>query len=180
MISPASAGTFEITAPPYEWATSTTGPSTVRTRSPTAAASVANPRNGLAAAITGCPAFASESTTELQLADSANAPWTRTMIGFMRSPCAASRLRGYELAAEPVLEAGRGDARAAARREGVVVELGTEVASVDVGDDLARIVVRLEEAGGELVEAEPLWTAQLDDVVQRRTHRSVGERGGDV
>jgi hypothetical protein len=33
----------------------------------------------LGAAITECPALSSESMTSFQLADSANAPWTRTM-----------------------------------------------------------------------------------------------------
>src|ERR671931_797114 len=145
-----------------------TGLSTVRTRSPTAAASVANPRNGLAAAITGCPAFASESTTELPLADSANAPWTRTMVGFMRSPFAASRLRGRERAAEPVHEAGRSDTRVAAGREGVVVEFGAEVARVDVGDDLARIVVGLEEAAGGGVAGGLLRSAEPADAAPPR------------
>src|SRR5438093_13459884 len=99
--------------------------------------------------------------TELQLADSANAPWTRTMVGFMRVSFAESRLRGHGLA-EPVLEAGRRDARAAARREGVVVELGAVVASVVVGDDLSRGVVRLEEAAGEVGEARRAGRAQPD------------------
>jgi hypothetical protein len=48
-------------------------------------ASVAKSRSGLATAITGCPAPTSESMTLSQLADSANAPWTRTIVGFMRS-----------------------------------------------------------------------------------------------
>jgi hypothetical protein len=43
------------------------------------------------------------------------------------------------------------------------LELGAVVASVDIGDDFARVVVCLEEAAGELVEATPLRTAELDD-----------------
>jgi hypothetical protein len=45
----------------------------------------AKSRSGLAAAITGCPAPRSESMTPSQLADSANAPWTRTIVGFIQS-----------------------------------------------------------------------------------------------
>ena len=51
----------------------------------------------------------SGSMTLFQLADSANAPWTRTMVGFMRSPW-FGRVQPVTDAAEPVLEAGRGDA----------------------------------------------------------------------
>src|SRR5205085_4902281 len=106
----------------------------VRTRSATAAASVAKPRGGLAAPVAGCPESTSESMTELQLADSANAPWTRTMVGFTRVSLRRASLRDHELF-EPVLEASRGHARAGARGEGVVVELGAVVTSVDIGDD---------------------------------------------
>src|SRR3954452_6759373 len=53
----------------------------VRTRSLTAAASPARLRSGLAAAITRWPSATSGSITRSQLADSAKAPWTRTMVG---------------------------------------------------------------------------------------------------
>src|SRR3954454_8113867 len=85
-MSPASGSTFEMTAPPYEWAASTTGPSMVRTRSLTAAASPARVRSGLAAAITRWPSARSGSITRSQLADSAKAPWTRTMVGLTEGP----------------------------------------------------------------------------------------------
>src|SRR5215218_10137907 len=39
-------------------------------------------RSGLAAATTSRPRARSRSTTPFQLADSANAPWTRTIVGF--------------------------------------------------------------------------------------------------
>ncbi len=54
--SPASAGTPVMTAPPYEWPTSTTGPSRLLIRSVSRAVSVASPRRGLANAITRPPA----------------------------------------------------------------------------------------------------------------------------
>ena len=44
------------------------------------AASDARLRSGLAAATTGCPARCSSGMTRSQLADSANAPWTSTMV----------------------------------------------------------------------------------------------------
>src|SRR5215207_1985550 len=75
-----------MTAPPSEWPTSTTGPSMVRTRSLMAAASAARPRSGLAAAITRWPSATSGSMTRSQLADSAKAPWTSTMVGRMTFP----------------------------------------------------------------------------------------------
>src|SRR3954452_24823072 len=53
----------------------------VRTRALTAAASPARLRSGLAAAITRWPSATSGSITRSQLADSAKAPWTRTMVG---------------------------------------------------------------------------------------------------
>ncbi len=51
-MSPAPRSTFVMTVPPYEWPTRTTGPSRERTRSLAAAASIATPRNGFAAATT--------------------------------------------------------------------------------------------------------------------------------
>src|SRR3954464_5306554 len=84
VISPASAATLEMTAPPYECPTSTTGPSRLRTRSLTAAASAATLRSGLAAAITVWPASSRGSMTPSQLDDSANAPCMRTMVGCIR------------------------------------------------------------------------------------------------
>ena len=110
--------------------------------------------------------------TPSQLADSANAPWTRTMVGFMRRLLSdrRGRLRGRGLA-EPVLEAGRGDACVAARGEGVLVELRAEVAGVDVGHHPARIVVRAQDAPDELVEAELLGAPQLDDAVDAARSR---------
>src|SRR5688500_2242835 len=47
----------------------------------TQAASAATPRSGLATASTGWPASSRRSMTGSQLEDSANAPWTSTMVG---------------------------------------------------------------------------------------------------
>ena len=56
-----------------------------------------------------------------------------------------------------------------------VVQLGAEVAGVDVGGHLARVVACLEDTPGELVEAERLRARELDDAVQRRADRDVGQ-----
>ena len=50
--------------------------------------------------------------------------------------------------AEPVVEVGRGDACAVARDEGVVVKLGAEVAGVNVGRHLSRVVACDQDTAG--------------------------------
>ena len=49
----------------------------------------------------------------------------------------------------------------------MVVELGAEVEGVLVGHDKALVVLRVEDAPGELVEPELLRTAKLDGPVDR-------------
>jgi hypothetical protein len=71
---PAPGSTFVMTAPPYECPVSTTGPSTLRTRSLSAAESAAMPRNGFAQAMTRCPATVSGATIPFQLDEAAQAP----------------------------------------------------------------------------------------------------------
>ena len=115
--------------------------------------------------------------TPSQLEDSAKAPWTRTTVGFIRSSFGLGLLGGL---AEPVLEAGRGDARVVARGEGAVVELGAEVAGVNVGRDLATVVACLQDTPGELVEAKRLRARQLDRVVQWRADGDIGQCAGHV
>src|SRR5262249_6453556 len=85
--------------------------------------------------------------------------------GTLLSGAEAARRSAGDGLAEPVLEAGRGDACAAARGEGVVVELRAEVEGVDVGRHEARVVPGAKEAPGELVEPELLRASQLDDPV---------------
>ena len=82
--------------------------------------------------------------------------------------------------AEPVLEAGRGDACVVAGGEGPVVQLGAEVAGVNVGRHLSPVVACLQDAPGELVEAERLRARELDCVVQRRADRDIGQSADDV
>src|SRR3954452_21975641 len=82
--------------------------------------------------------------------------------------------------AEPVLEAGRGDACVVAGGERAVVQLGAEVAGVSVRRDLSSVVARLQDTPGDLVKAERLRPRQLDRVVQGRADRDVGQCAGDV
>src|ERR687890_785814 len=77
-----------ITAPPYEWPTSTTGPGSVSRKARTYAASPDSDRSGLATAATVYPSLCSGATTLLQLEASAQAPCTRTITGFDRPPSA--------------------------------------------------------------------------------------------
>ena len=119
---------------------------------------------GLAAAITAWPSRSNLSIAWFQLDDSANAPWMRTIVGFMTLSSVVRSFTRRGLA-EPVLEAGRGDACVVARGQGALVELRAEVAGVDVGHHLPRVVLALEEAPGELVEPELLGAGQLDDAV---------------
>src|SRR6188472_3413484 len=98
------------------------------------------------------------------------------VVGVMRSPFT----RSADGLREPVLEAGRGDACIAARSEGVGVELGAEVLGVDVGPDSTWVVLHVQQAPDDLVEAELLGTSKLDDSVYRLVHCEVGQRSGDV
>jgi hypothetical protein len=61
--------------------------------------------------------------------------------------------------AEPVLEAGRGDAWVVAGDEGVLVELFAEVAGVDVGRHRARVVVGSENQSTARKEAQKTTAA---------------------
>src|SRR5690349_14223365 len=77
-----------MTAPPYEWPTSTIGPEIVRRKSATSAVSLVRPRRGLSTARTAYPSRCRRSTSPLQLAALAQAPWTKTIVGFTAHPAA--------------------------------------------------------------------------------------------
>ena len=51
---------------------------------------------------------------------------------------------------------------------------------MDIGHDLARIVVRAQEVPDELVQPEPFGAGQLDGAVDRRALGDIGQGGGDV
>ena len=82
--------------------------------------------------------------------------------------------------AEPVLEAGRGDACVVARDEGPVVQLGAEVAGVNVGRHMAWVVARVQDTPCELVEGKRFRARQLDRVVEWCADRDIGQSAGDV
>src|SRR4051794_30669057 len=85
------------------------------------------------------------------------------VVAIVHSSCSAG-----DGLAEPVLEAGRGDEWAVARGERVLGELGAEVPCVDVGGHRAWVVVRAQDAAGELVEGELLRPREFDGAVHGR------------
>lgn len=74
---------FVMTAPPYEWPTSTTGPSISRTWAAIRPASYAGPCSSLDSATAGMPRLCSSAITPVQDEFSANAPCTRTTVGVL-------------------------------------------------------------------------------------------------
>src|SRR5437763_3235376 len=102
--------------------------------------------------------------TDSELEDSAKAPWTRTIVGCMGEPFVVVVLGGL---ADPVVEAGGGDARVVAGGEEPAEQLCAEQTGVNVGRHVSRVAARLEEATNELIEAERIRPGQLDRVVQR-------------
>jgi hypothetical protein len=99
---------------------------------------------------------------------------TATRIGLR----GASRSR--DRAAEPVGKVGCADTRLVAGEQGCVVDLSAEQVGVNVGDHLAWVFVRVQDASDELVETRRVGTGELDGAVVRRTLRDVGEGGGDI
>src|SRR6478752_5480306 len=69
-----------MTAPPYEWPTSSTGPSTDSAARRTLSASVVTLRSGFGVAIAATPRPRRLASTPLQLDDSAKAPCTSTTV----------------------------------------------------------------------------------------------------
>src|SRR3954449_1909682 len=99
----------------------------LRTRSVSSAASEATPRRGLANAITRRSSARSRAATPSQLAESAKAPWTRTIVGVM----SVISLKG---------SSGRGSR---GRREGPLKERGQQL------DDLFGPVLDEEVAAAD-------------------------------
>src|SRR5689334_14282974 len=134
----------------------------VRTRSLTDWASAASPRSGLAAVTTRWPCATSGSITPFQLADSAKAPWTRTMVGRMgrsfrlKVPAAPSRAdrigSSQDRTAPRVVTARRRDLRRGARLTDVPQRCSQLLARPDVelGEHLAQVVFDRTRADEEL------------------------------
>src|SRR5207248_10265730 len=77
--------------------------------------------------------------------------WPRRLRSAGPRPSLLPRGRGLF---QPLLEARFGDPRVAPGEKGALTRRDSEVARLRVGDDLARIVLSLQQATGELVEAE--------------------------
>ena len=61
-----------------------------------------------------------------------------------------------------------------------IVDRGTEVAGVNVGDHLAAVALRGQKLPGDLVERNRLRAGDFDGAVDRRRYGNVGQRSGDV
>ena len=67
-----------------------------------------------------------------------------------------------------------------ARGQRSIVDRGTEVAGVNVGDHLAAVALSSQKLPGDLVERNSLRAGDFDGSVDRRCYRHLGQRGGDV
>src|SRR5215217_2033330 len=81
---------------------------------------------------------------------------------------------------QPVLETHGAEPGILARRERAIVQFCSEIASMDVGDDLARVFCRGQILPGEVIETERFRSGQLNDAVDRTAERDVGQGGSDV
>ena len=82
--------------------------------------------------------------------------------------------------AEPILETDPAKARMFAGGQRSIVDRGTEVAGVNVGDHLAVVALSSQKLPGDLVERNSLRAGDFDGSVDRRCYRHLGQRGGDV
>ena len=69
---------------------------------------------------------------------------------------------------QPILKTCFAKSGAGARDQAVVVQDRAEIASVGISNYLTMVVIRLERLPDEVVEAELLRPADLDDAVERR------------
>jgi hypothetical protein len=83
-------------------------------------------------------------------------------------------------AGQPFLEAHGAEPGVVARRERAIVQLCAEIAGVDVGHDLARVLARGQVFPRELVEAESFRSGKFHHAVDGSCERDVGERSGDI
>src|SRR3954471_11830822 len=81
---------------------------------------------------------------------------------------------------EPVHETDPAKARMFAWGQRSIVDRGTEVAGVNVGDHLAAVALRSQKLPGDLVERNRLGAGDFDGSVDRRRYRNVGQRSGDI
>ena len=100
-----------------------------------------------------------------------------TMVA-IEEPATAGAL--FAEGGQPILKADDAKSRMVAGRKRSVVQLGSEIAGVDIGNDLARVLGRGQEFPAEFVEAQSLWAGEFDHVVDGIGKREVGECGCDV
>src|SRR2546427_11670544 len=76
---------------------------------------------------------------------------------------------------QPVLETHGAEPVILARRERPIVQFCSEIASMDVGDDLARVLSRRQILPGEVIETEWFRSGQRNVAVDRNAERDVGQ-----
>src|SRR5882757_11366374 len=81
---------------------------------------------------------------------------------------------------QPILKMDCAKPRMFAGRERPVVQLCSEIAGVDIGDDLARVLGRGQVFPAEFVEAQSFRAGEFDHAVDGIGKRDVGEGGCDV
>src|ERR1700754_5110614 len=82
--------------------------------------------------------------------------------------------------AEPVREPDSTDPRLTGRCQRLIVELGAEVAGVNIRDPLAPVSLCSKELPRELVERSGVGSGNFDRAVDRGRNRKIGKRRGDV
>src|ERR1700709_1959159 len=81
---------------------------------------------------------------------------------------------------EPVREPDSTDPRLAGWCQRLIVQLGTEVAGVDIRDHLAPVTLGGQVLPRELVERSSISAGDFDRTVDGRRYRKIGQRRGDV
>jgi hypothetical protein len=82
---------------------------------------------------------------------------------------------------KPVLEAGVEGEGVRAGEERALLEQGTVVASLGVGDDLSRVSSNAQGLADQLIETELLWSGDLDGSVDGLADsRACNRAGGRV
>src|SRR5512142_2629847 len=83
------------------------------------------------------------------------------------------------VAAEPVLETCRAEARVIAWCEALIVHRNAEVERLGIGDYRPCVPGRVQELPHEVVLTDRFGTGQIDRAVQRLTEGRIGHDGGD-
>src|SRR5437762_5958739 len=84
-------------------------------------------------------------------------------------------------ASKPAFESRRADSRGGAGGyQGLIVQLSAEVASVNIGGDLACVVVVGQDATDKLVKSKFLGARYLKRVIAWRAEHEIGQGGDDI